>query len=88
MELESDNAESEAIRILRGLGFKEEMMSSPFTSLSGGWRSRCRLATALIVQTDLLILDEPSNFMVRLLIDIQRGWYIGSPIDLVAREIP
>lgn len=39
-------------------------MSSPFTSLSGGWRSRCRLATALIVQTDLLILDEPSNFMV------------------------
>jgi len=39
-------------------------MSSPFTSLSGGWRSRCRLATALLVQTDLLILDEPSNFMV------------------------
>jgi ATP-binding cassette subfamily F protein 3 len=73
MELESDNAESEAIRILRGLGFKEEMMSSPFTSLSGGWRSRCRLATALIVQTDLLILDEPSNFMVRILMDIQRG---------------
>jgi ATPase subunit of ABC transporter with duplicated ATPase domains len=62
-QLESDNAEAEAIRILRGLGFTDEMMNSPFTSLSGGWRSRCRLGTALLVQTDLLILDEPSNFM-------------------------
>jgi len=62
-QLESDNAEAEAIRILRGLGFTDETMNSPFESLSGGWRSRCRLGTALLVQTDLLILDEPSNFM-------------------------
>lgn len=39
-------------------------MNSPFSDLSGGWQSRCRLATALLVQTDVLLLDEPSNFMV------------------------
>jgi ATPase subunit of ABC transporter with duplicated ATPase domains len=49
---------------LRGLGFKKAMVDGPYASLSGGWRSRCRLATALLVQTDLLLLDEPTNFMV------------------------
>lgn len=39
-------------------------MNTPFSDLSGGWQSRCRLATALLVQTDVLLLDEPSNFMV------------------------
>lgn len=39
-------------------------MNSAFSDLSGGWQSRCRLATALLVQTDVLLLDEPSNFMV------------------------
>jgi ATP-binding cassette subfamily F protein 3 len=64
IQLESNDAEAQAIRILRGLGFTETTMNSPFSDLSGGWRSRCRLGTALLVQTDLLILDEPSNFMV------------------------
>lgn len=40
------------------------MIDSPFSSLSGGWRSRCALATSLLVQSDILMLDEPSNFLV------------------------
>jgi ATP-binding cassette subfamily F protein 3 len=49
---------------MTGLGFTPAMIDGPYTNLSGGWRSRVRLATALIVQTDVLILDEPTNFMV------------------------
>lgn len=57
--------EAQARRILRGLGFSTKKIEGRYNKLSGGWRSRCRLATALLVQVDLLMLDEPSNFMVR-----------------------
>ena len=40
------------------------MMKSPYAKLSGGWRSRCSLAVALLVQADVLLLDEPSNYLV------------------------
>ena len=40
------------------------MIKSPYAALSGGWRSRAALATGLLVPADLLLLDEPSNFMV------------------------
>lgn len=63
-QLGGDQLQAAARRILIGLGFSNAMIDGPFSSLSGGWRSRCRLATALLVPTDLLLLDEPSNFMV------------------------
>ncbi|KAL8277263.1 hypothetical protein RQP46_010332 [Phenoliferia psychrophenolica] len=61
--LETSTTDARAATILAGLGFTLEMMSSPFTSLSGGWRSRCSLAVSLLVQSDILLLDEPSNFL-------------------------
>ncbi|KAL0956788.1 hypothetical protein HGRIS_002907 [Hohenbuehelia grisea] len=61
--LDSSTTESRAATILIGLGFSQTMMDSPYKSLSGGWRSRCALATALLVQSDILLLDEPSNFL-------------------------
>jgi hypothetical protein len=43
--LDSASAEARAASILSGLGFSQEMRDGPYSALSGGWRSRCSLAT-------------------------------------------
>ncbi|EEH09620.1 ATP-binding cassette protein [Histoplasma capsulatum G186AR] len=55
--------EAEARRVLLGLGFKESALEQPFESLSGGWRMRCMLAGSLVQKADIMILDEPTNFL-------------------------
>lgn len=55
--------EKEARRILLGLGFKEEALEKKVSTLSGGWRMRCMLASVLIQSPDIMILDEPTNFL-------------------------
>ncbi|MDF7798791.1 ABC-F family ATP-binding cassette domain-containing protein [Pontiellaceae bacterium B1224] len=48
---------------LCGLGFHVEEFDKPFSSFSGGWQMRAELARTLIANPDLLMLDEPSNFL-------------------------
>ena len=55
--------ESKARNILCGLGFRESNLHKPFSTLSGGWEMRCQLAGILIEPADVLILDEPTNFL-------------------------
>lgn len=55
--------ETKARRILSGLGFTEAIMEKPLSSLSGGWHMRASLATVLLQEADILILDEPTNFL-------------------------
>lgn len=57
------DSEARAKKILTGLGFSEADMSKPVSDLSGGWRMRTALAGALLQETDILILDEPTNFL-------------------------
>ena len=49
--------------ILTGLGFQAANFDKAVGSLSGGWRMRCSMASALLQDSDILILDEPTNFL-------------------------
>lgn len=48
---------------LGGLGFAQEDFAKPFASFSGGWRMRAELSRVLASEPDLLLLDEPSNYL-------------------------
>ena len=54
---------SRAEAALGGLGFRNEELDKPFRSFSGGWQMRAELARTLIAQPDILLLDEPSNYL-------------------------
>ncbi|MGN0832038.1 MAG: ATP-binding cassette domain-containing protein [Kiritimatiellia bacterium] len=48
---------------LGGLGFTVDEFQRPFKSFSGGWRMRAELSRVLASRPDLLLLDEPSNYL-------------------------
>ncbi len=58
---------------LRGLGFSEKDFLRKTDEFSGGWQMRIALAKVLLSGADMLILDEPTNYL-----DIEaRLWLSG-----------
>lgn len=56
-------APARAGAILAGLGFPETEQQRACSEFSGGWRMRVALAAALFAEPDILLLDEPSNYL-------------------------
>ena len=62
-DIDAHSAEARAAAILAGLGFDAAAQARPCASFSGGWRMRVALAAVLFAAPDLLLLDEPSNYL-------------------------
>lgn len=52
-----------AAAALAGLGFREEDLERPMGDFSGGWQMRACMARTLLGEPDILLLDEPSNYL-------------------------
>ncbi|VBB07005.1 abc transporter [Lucifera butyrica] len=62
-ELDGWNAETEAARLLTGLGIQEELHDKLMRDVSGKEKVRVLLAQALFGNPDILLLDEPTNHL-------------------------
>ena len=55
--------ETDAAKLLAGLGFTEDMIDNEMRTLQGGFKLRVMLAQVLFAHPDILLLDEPTNHL-------------------------
>lgn len=58
-----ESASVKAVKVLTGLGFKENELGRNTETFSQGWNMRIELAKILLSSPDILILDEPTNHL-------------------------
>ncbi|MFT5585084.1 MAG: ATPase subunit of ABC transporter with duplicated ATPase domains [Cognaticolwellia sp.] len=60
---------------LTKLGFNEAHRTCPIDALSGGWRNRASLAKILLEKPDVLLFDEPTNYLDVAGVEWVEGWF-------------
>ena len=60
--------------ILLNLGFRREDWPRQASTLSGGWQMRIALARVLVREPDVIMLDEPTNYLDIVTIDFLTAW--------------
>jgi len=61
----SDTTEEALQEVLAKVGFPADMQQKAVSELSGGWRMKLLLASAMMRNCDILLLDEPTNHLDR-----------------------
>lgn len=81
LRAEDDSQNWKAEAILLGLGFSKNDFKKAPKEFSSGFQIRIRLAEALVADSDLLILDEPTNYLdiisLRWLANFLQNWKKG-----------
>lgn len=62
-ELSGWEAESDATKLVRGLGLQDDVMQTLMSELTGSEKVKVLLAQALFGQPDIILLDEPTNHL-------------------------
>ena len=62
-QLDGWNYENKIDIVLTKLGFSDDHRLAPINELSGGWRNRAALAQLLLQAPDVLLMDEPTNYL-------------------------
>lgn len=55
--------EQRAEEILTGLGVYPDRQHDPVENFSGGWKMRIALARVLVINPDIILMDEPTNYL-------------------------
>ncbi len=66
--------ETRAQEILTGLGIGPDRYHTPVEHFSGGWKMRIALAKVLITKPDVVLMDEPTNYLDLETIQWLEGW--------------